>query len=243
MQFTLPGLHIAAEPAEAGLDEFVAAMRRSLKARGFRCGPAYPTPVAGSPDGRGCVVIRKKRNRRPPGEPQLQLYTMAGPFSLVITISEAHDQLAEAIGPVWLYPPAPPVVTPVTAIPSADLSSVEEMLIITRGNARLTAVVSAGLVQAPADQFVTASLSSLQSRNPNMAVGGWQHDVFLGGQPCIGYAFVHGGSLGAPVRSEFWWAGVVADRGIQLSVVGTKSIIDLDQARRLRDLVTPVWSS
>jgi hypothetical protein len=75
-----------------------------------------------------------------------------GPFSLVITISESHDELAEAIGPAWLYPPAPPVVTPVAAIP-------------------------------------------------------------------------------------------VADRGVQVSVSGAKSIIDLDQARRLRDLVIPVWSS
>jgi hypothetical protein len=243
MQFKLPGLHIAAEPAASGIDDFVETMRRSLKARGFHCGPAYPTPVAGYPDGRGCVIFQKKRNRRPQGEPQLQLYTMAGPFSLVITISESHGELAEAIGPVWLYPPAPPVVTPVAAIPTADLSSVEEMLIITRGNARLTAVVSAGLVQTPPDQFVTASLSSLQGRNPNMAVGGSQHDMFLGGQPCIGCAFVHGGSFGEPVRSEFWWAGVVADRGVQVSVSGAKSIIDLDQARRLRDLVTPVWSS
>jgi hypothetical protein len=246
MQFRLPGLHIAAEPADGatgGLDGFVAASRRSLKARGFHCGPAYLTPVAGYPDGRGCVIIRKKRGRAPQGEPRLQLYTMAGPFSLVMTISESHEELAQAIGPVWLYPPVPPVVTPVMAIPAADQSSVEETLVITRGSACLTAVVSAGVVQGPPGQFVAASLSDRTSRNPSLAVGGWRHDVFLGGQPCVGYAFVHGDTSMEAVRSELWWAGVVAGRGIQLSVTGTKSIIDPEQARRLRDLVTPSWSS
>lgn len=243
LQFRLPGVHIAAEPATVGLDDFAAAMRKRLKARGFHCGPAYRTPVAGFPDGRGCVVSRKKKRRAPPGERQLRLCTMAGPFSLVITISESHYEAAESIGPIWLTPPAPPAVTPVVRIPAADLSSVEERLIISQGTARLTATVSPGLVAEPPGQFVTAGLSRRQSQDPNMAVSGWQHDVFLGGQPCIGHAFVHGGQLGEAVRSEFWWAGVVAGRGVQISVLGTKSIIDPEQARRLRDLVTPVRSS
>jgi hypothetical protein len=242
MQFALPGLQVTVEPAAAGLDEFVETIRRRLKTRGYHCGPAYETPVAGYPDGRGRVVIRRKRGRAPQGEPQLQLYALAGPFSLVLTISEAHDELAAGIGPVWLYPPAPPAATPVVQIPAADLSSVTETLAITQGGARLAAVVSAGLVEVPPEQFVAASLSQLQSQHPTMAVGGWQHDVFLGGRPCIGHAFVHGSRIGENVRSEFWWAGVVAGRGVQISVVGTKSIIDLDQARRLRDLVIPLLS-
>jgi hypothetical protein len=241
MQFTLPGLQVTVEPAAVGLDDFTEMLRRRLKGRGFHCGPAYQTPVAGYPDGRGRVVIRKKRGRAPQGEPQLQLYTLAGPFSLVITISEAHDELAAGIGPIWLYPPTPPAATPVVQIPAADLSSVTEALTITQGSARLTATVWPGMVEVPPEQFVAARLRQLQGENPTMAVGGWQHDVFLGGQPCIGHAFVHGSRVGENVRSEFWWAGVVAGRGVQVSVVGTKSIITLEQACRLRDLVTPVW--
>jgi hypothetical protein len=239
MQFTLPGVQISAEPAAGGLDDLTEAIRRRLKTRGFRCGPAYETPVAGYPDGRGRVIIHRKRGRAPQGEPQLQLYTMAGPFSLVITISESHDELAQSLGPVWLHPPAPPAVTPVVEIPAADRSAVTEVLAITRGGARLTAIVSAGEIQVAPDQFVAASLRQRQRQNPAMGMGGWQHDVFLGGQPCIGHAFVHGGRIRENVRSEFWWAGVVAGRGVQVSVAGTTSIIDLDQARRLRDLVTP----
>ena len=55
------------------------------------------------------------------------------------------------------------------------------------------------------------------------------------------HTFVHGGiTAGDVVRSEYWWAGVVMERGIQVFVLGTRSIIDLDQARRLQDLAVLV---
>ena len=242
MRFRLPGVQILAEPATTSLDDFTEAVGKRLRRRGFRCGPTYATPVAVYPDGRGRVVLPRKRGRVPQGEPQIQLYTMAGPFSLVLTISEAHDELARRLGPVWLYPPAPPAVSPVAEIPAADLSCVTEVLTITQDGARLTAAVAAGLVQMPPDQFVAAGLALLQRENPTMAMGGWQPDVFLGGHPCTGYAFVHGSKIQENVRSGYWWTGIVSGRGIQVTVAGTTSIIDLDQARRLRDLVTPVWS-
>ena len=45
-----------------------------------------------------------------------------------------------------------------------------------------------------------------------------------------------GASLCDPVRSEFWWAGVAARRGIQIFALGTKSIIDPGQARQMANL-------
>jgi hypothetical protein len=241
LEFSLPGVHLTAEPAAAGLDDVVAAAGKRLKRRGFACGPVYPAPVAGFPDGQGRVVTQKKRGRRPAGPPQFQLYAMAGPYSLVMTASEADAGLIHGVGPIRLDPPVPPAVTPVVRIPAADQSGVEEKLVISRRAARLTAVVSPGLVAMAADQFAAASLYRRQSEQPNVAVDAGQPDTFLGGQPCIRHAFVHGGQMRDPVRSEFWWAGVVAGRGIQVSVTGTTTIIDLGQACRLRDLVMFGW--
>ncbi|MGH3159399.1 MAG: hypothetical protein ACRDNF_22885 [Streptosporangiaceae bacterium] len=71
-----------------------------------------------------------------------------------------------------------------------------------------------------------------------ISVNEGEPDMFLANQYCIRHTFVTGGvKAGSAVRSEYWWAGVVAGYGVQIFVVGTKSIIDLDQARGLKDAV------
>jgi hypothetical protein len=239
LRFKIGVVHVVLEPsATASIDHLVDTVGKRLKRRGYSCRPPAPSPVAGYADGRARVVAKKKRLRSPAGEPQLQLYTLVGPFSLMVTVAEAQAGLAHAFGPIIVYPPTPPAITPVVQIPGADTLAVEEKLMLTQGNVRLTGVVSPGLAAMSTDQFALARLESMRSRLPDMAVGDWQSDVFLGGRPCVRHTFVHGGvKAGTTVRSEYWWAGVVADRGIQIFVLGTKSIIDLNQAHQLQNFV------
>ncbi len=241
-RFKIGDVHLVLEPAATtSLDDFVDITGRRLRRRGYSCGPPYRAEVAGFADGRARVVAKKKRFRRPAGEPQLQLYALTGPYSLILTVTEAQAGLAACLGPIWLHPPASPAITPVVHMPAVGRSAVEEKLILARRNVRLTAVVSPGLITAPTDDFAITRLERMRSRLPDMAVGDWQPDVFLGGWPCALHAFVHGGvRAGEVVRSEYWWAGVVMNRGIQIFVLGTKAIIDLDQARRLQNLVVLV---
>jgi hypothetical protein len=234
-RFNVGGLNIVLQPAGCSLEAYLDIAQQRLKRKGWSCEAPYRAAVLGF-DGWARVVTKKKKLRRPAGEPQLQLYTMVGPYSLTVTVAEEQAALAQGFGPVRLDPAPPPVVTPVLRLP-ADISSVEEKLTITRPSERLTALVTPGLASMSTDQFVMTSLGQRQRQAPDIAVGDYQPDVFLGGWPCVRHTFVHGGNLQAAVRSEFWWAGVVADRGIQVSVIGTKSIIDQGEARRLQDLV------
>ena len=241
-QFKIGDLHLVLEPAATtSVDDFVDITGRRLRRRGYSCGPSYRAEVGGFADGRAWVVAKKKRFRRPGGEPQLQLYALTGPYSLILTVTEAQAGLADDLGPIRLDPPPSPAITPVVQMPAVGRSAVEEKLILTRRNVRLTAVVSPGLITAHTDDFAISRLERMRSRLPDMAVGDWQPDVFLGGWPCALHAFVHGGvRAGEVVRSEYWWAGVVMNRGIQIFVLGTKAIIDLDQARRLQNLAVLV---
>lgn len=241
-RFKIGDVHLVLEPAATtSPDDFADITGRRLRRRGYSCGPSYRAEVAGFADGRARVVAKKKRFRRPAGEPQLQLYALTGPYSLILTVTEAQAGLAADIGPVRLDRPAWPAITPIVQMPAVGRSSVEEKLILTRRNVRLTAVVSPGLITTSTDDFAITRLESMRSELPDMAVGDWQPDVFLGGWPCARHTFVHGGvRAGEAVRSEYWWAGVVMNRGIQIFVFGTKAIIDLDQARRLQDLAVLV---
>jgi hypothetical protein len=142
------------------------------------------------------------------------------------------------IGNIALYPASPPVITPIVRIFGADANAVQEKVTITRNWVKLTALVSPGRVTQSTEEFAMASLADLRSKLPDLAVDNWQPDVFLGGQPCIRDTFLRGGvNRSDPVRSEYWWAGVVNGRGIQLFVSSTRSIISLDEARPLRDVV------
>jgi hypothetical protein len=86
---------------------------------------------------------------------------------------------------------------------------------------RLTALAMPGQVTAPPEEYAVTSLSTILGNAPTLKVGDRQPDVFLGGWPCLRHTFVHTGtSPSSPVRSEFWWAGVVAGRGIQIFVLG-----------------------
>ena len=241
-RFKIGDVHLVLEPATTtSLDDFVDIAGRRLRRRGYSCGPSHRAEVAGFADGRARVVAKKKRFGRPAGEPQRQLYALTGPYSLILTVTEAHAGLAADLGPIRLDPPASPAITPVVRMSAVGWSSVEEKLILTRRNVRLTAVVSPGLITTSTDDFAITRLEAMRSRLPDMAAGDWHPDVFLGGWPCARLTFVHGGvRAGDVVRSEYWWAGVVMNRGIQIFVLGTKAIIDLDQARRLQDLAVLV---
>jgi hypothetical protein len=123
-------------------------------------------------------------------------------------------------------------------LPVPDPASVEERLTLSQAGVRPTALAAAGQVTASAEEYAMTSLATMLSHAPTLKVGDRQPDVFLGGWPCLRHTFVHtGASLRDPVRSEFWWAGVAAGRGIQIFALGTKSIIDLGQARQMANLV------
>jgi hypothetical protein len=240
LRFNLQGLNIVLQPAPS-LEAHMDATRKRLKRGGYKCGETYQAGVLGF-DGRARLVNRKKKGfRRPAGPPEVQMYAMVGPYALTVTVPQAQAETAQRFGPVRIDPAPPPIVTPVLHLP-AHASSVEEKLTITQGSARLTGLVVRGPVAMSTEQFVAASVSSLQRQMPNLAVGDYQPDVFLGGWPCVRQTFVHGGAQSL-VRSEFWWAGVVAERGIQVSVSGTKSIINSREARELQSLVTLVPSA
>jgi len=102
---------------------------------------------------------------------------------------------------------------------------------------RLTAMITRDPVTASSDQFAMDSLQGISSRLGNTAVSEGQPDTFLGGQYCIRHTFVLGGGTGSAVRSEYRWAGVVAGYGVQVFVLGTRTIINAESARRLMDYV------
>jgi hypothetical protein len=240
LRFNLQGLTITVQPASS-LEAHMEITRKRLKRRGWSCGAPYQAGVLGF-DGRARVIKPKRKGfRRPAGPPAVQSYTMVGPYALTVTVAQAQAGLAPGFGPVSIDPAPSPIVTPVVRLP-APASSVEEKLMITQGSARLTSLIVRGSVAMSTEQFVTASLGDLQRRMPNLAVGDYQPDVFLGGWPCVRQTFVHGGAQSL-VRSEFWWAGVVAERGIQVSVSGTKSIISQHEARELQSLVALIPSA
>jgi hypothetical protein len=100
-QFKIGDVHLVLEPAATtSVDDFVDVTGRRLRRRGYSCGPPYRPEVGAFADGRARVVAKKKRFRRPAGEPQ--------------------------------------------QMPAVGRSAVEEKLILTRRNVRLTAVVSPG---------------------------------------------------------------------------------------------------
>jgi hypothetical protein len=238
LRFQSGPLHVVVEPAGPSLDQFVETAGKRLRRAGFSCGPVSQVPVAGYPDGRARVLTKKKRRGNPAGEPQLQFYTLAGPYGVVLTVAQAQGALAEGFGPIQLYPAVQPAITPIVQLPVTDPASVQERLILSQAGVRLTAMAMAGQVTASAEEYALTSLNTMLGNAPTLKVGDRQPDVFLGGWPCLRHTFVHtGASLRDAVRSEFWWAGVAAGRGIQIFVLGTKSIIDLGQARQMANLV------
>jgi hypothetical protein len=239
LRFNVQGLNIVLQPAPS-LEAHLDTTRKRLKRRGWKCGEIYPAGVLGF-DGRARLVTRKKKGRRPAGPPEVQMYAMAGPYALTVTVAQAQADLAQSFGPIRIGPAPSPITTPVLHLP-ARASSVEEKLTITQGSARLTGLVVRGPVAMSTEQFVAAGLDARQRQDPNLAVGDYQTDVFLGGWPCVRQTFVHGGAQSL-LRSEFWWAGVVAERGIQVSVSGTKSIINQHEARELQSLVALIPSA
>lgn len=259
LQFSVGRLHVAVATAtESTLDQLVRASGKRLKRAGFSCLPPFPVEVAGFADGRGRVVTRKKKGRRPAGEPEFQVIAMSRPYSLTLTVPEAQADLVGDFGPVTVDQAAPPAIVPIvripvpgttvpgttvpgTTVPPATMPGatvVGERLILTERRARLTAMITREPVTASSDQYAMACLQEVTSRTKDIAISEGQPDTFLGGQYCLRRTSVVGGvKAGSSVRSEYWWAGVVAGYGVQIIVAGTKSIIDLDQARGLKDAV------
>lgn len=236
LQFTVGPASLAVETAAGSPEQFAETVRKRMRRRrrSYSFGPTYPAEVAGYP-GLARVITARKRRRLPASAPVIQMYTVLGPYAVMVTTPQGPTP--PGVGRVGLYPAAPPVTSPVVRLPAADPLSVEEKLTIVRGGIRLTGLVSPGRVVSSTEEFAMNTLNTLRSRVRDLAVDNWQPDVFLGGQPCIRDTFLRGGLRGDPVRSEFWWAGVVNGRGIQLFVSGTKSIINMDEARPLRDVV------
>jgi hypothetical protein len=237
-QFTVGPASVTVETAGGTAEQVAEKVRKRLQRRAYTVGPTSPAQVGGYP-GLWRVIQAKKRRRRPAGPPMAQMYTVVGPYSLMLTANQADAGFLATLGQVGLYPAAPPVITPVVRIPGADRYAVQEQVTITRDWVKLTGIVSRGQVTQSTDEFAMAKLAELRSRLVDMAVDNWQPDVFLDGRPCIRDTFLHGGAgrSSSMVRSEFWWAGVVGGRGIQLFVTATRSIISLDEARPLRDVV------
>lgn len=216
-------------------EQFADTVRKRLRKtnRGYKFGPVSPAQVAGY-QGVARALTGRKRRGKPAPPPATQMYTVVGPYAVTVTLTGPAQP---ALGSLGLYPAAPPVITPVVRLPDADPLSVEERLTISRGSIKLTAILSSGNVTGSADAYATGVLRTLQSQLADLAVDNSQPDVFLGGQPCVRAGFLRGGLRGQQIRSEFWWAGVVGGRGIQLLVSGTKSIISLQEALPLRDVV------
>ncbi len=237
LHFTVGQLTAIVETARGDVHQRAESARKRLGRRGYTVGPVSPAEVAGY-TGLSRIVCAKKRGKRPAGQPVIQMYTIIGPYSLTLSVPQTAAGFERSIGQVGLYPVAPPVITPIVRISGADANAAEEKITITRNWVKLTALVSRGRVTQSTDEFAMASLSALRSRLPDLAVDNWQPDVFLGGQPCVRDTFLRGGvNRSDPVRTEYWWAGVVNGRGIQLFVSATRTIISLDEARPLHDVV------
>jgi hypothetical protein len=237
-RFEVGPAQVIVEAAGGNVDQVAETARKRLHRRAYNVGATYPTQVAGYP-GLGRVVQAKKKGQRPAGPPVVQSYAIVGPYALILSVNQADAAFATSLGQVALYPAAPPVISPIVRIPGADRYDVRERVIITRDWVKLTGHMSKGHIIQSSEQFAMEKLAELRGLMVNMAVDNWQPDVFLGGQPCVRDTFLHGGTSrsNSMVRSEFWWAGVVGGRGIQLFVTATKSIISLDEARPLRDVI------
>ena len=237
-QFTVGPASVIVEAAGGTAEQVAEKARKRLQRMAYTIGPTTPAQVAGYP-GLSRVIQAKKKRKRPAGQPMVQMYTVVGPCSLMLTASQAQAGFLATLGQIGLYPAAPPVITPVVRIQGADRYAVSEQVSISRDWAKLTAKVSPGQVTQSSDEFAMARLADMRSRLVDMAVDNWQPDVFLGGHPCVRDTFLHGGTgrSSSIVRSEYWWAGVVGGRGIQLFVTASRSIISLDEARPLRDIV------
>jgi hypothetical protein len=234
--FTVGPVSLVVQPASGSPEQLAETARKRMRRRrrGYGFGPTNPAEVAGYP-GVARVITTKKRRGQPASPPVIQMYAIVGPYGVMVTSPQGSR--APAIGSVGLYPAAPPVISPIVRLPGIDPLSVEEKLTISRGSVKLTGIVSARPVTRSTDEFAMDVLAKLRSQIPDLAVDNWQPDVFLGGHACVRDTFLRGGLRGAPLRSEFWWAGVIAGRGVQLLVSGTKSIIDLQEAMPLRDVV------
>jgi hypothetical protein len=255
LRFTVGPAEVTLGIAKVGVEKFAENVRRRLRRRqrsavgpryyawpgfGYSTGygnrykfePTYPAQVAGYP---GLARVMTVKARRQAPQRVIQMYAIVGPYAMTLTVPET--QAAYDPGPVTLYPPAPPVITPVVRMPAASADTVGEKLTMDRGTLRLTGIVTPGRITMSTQDFALSTLADLRSRTPDLAVDNWQPDVFFGGLPCVRNTFLRGGlSGGSAVRSEFWWAGVVGGRGVQVFVSGTKSIIGLDDAR-LRDVL------
>jgi hypothetical protein len=236
MQFTVGPLTAMVETARGDVQQRAASAGKRLGRRRYTVGPVSPADVAGYA-GLSRIVCAKKWRNRPAGQPLTQMYTIIGPYALTLTLPQASAGFERSLGQVNLFPAAPPVITPIVRISGASASAVKEKVTITRNWVKLTALVSAGHVSQSTDEFAMASLNALRSQLRDLAVDQWQADVFLGGYPCVRDTFLRGGMNRDAVRSEYWWAGVVNGRGIQLIVSATKSIISFDEARPLSDVV------
>jgi hypothetical protein len=234
-QFTVGPVSLVVQAATGSPEQLAETARKRMRRRrrGYTFGPTYPAEVAGYP-GVARVISTRNRRRLPPSPPMIQMYTIVGPFGVMVTSPQGLR--VPAIGSVGLYPAAPPVISPIVRLSGIDPLSVEEKLTISRGSMKLTGIVSARPVTSSTDDFAMGVLAKLRSQIPDLAVDNWQPDVFLGGHACVRDTFLRGGLRGSPIRNEFWWAGVIAGRGVQLLVSGTKSIINLQEAMPLRDV-------
>lgn len=236
-RFTIGKIAVGVEAARGDLQQRAETAGKLLKRSGYTAGPASPASVAGYA-GLARVISVKKRSKRPAGQPILQMYTILGPYSVTLSVPLDAAGAERSLGQITLSPAAAPVMCPVVRIPGASASAVEEKIKITWDRVRLSALVSPGRLTSSTDEFAMTSLATLRARLPDMAVDNWQPDVFLGGQPCLRDTFLHGVSnTKSLVRSEYWWAGVVNGRGIQVFVTATRSIISLDEARPLTGAV------
>ena len=241
LRLTLPHLIISAEPAGPGVDPYLQLVRKRLKARRYVIEQPFRAEVAGNPDGRGQWVAPKgsKQDR------QLQLYAVAGGVAIMITASQANAGCIPAAGPVQFAHPPVPGLLPLVRLPAVDSSAVEERItLVHKGGpgpgVKLAAIVTARTVTASADGYAAEALARLRQRSPDLAIGEPEPDAFLGGHYCIRRTLLHSSaSLRAATRNEFWWAGVVAGRGVQVSALGLNSIIGLPAAAWLRDLIRP----
>ncbi len=244
LRLRLPHLIISVEPAGPGIDQYLQTVRKRLKARRYVFEQAFPAEVAGNPDGRGQWVAPKgnKQNR------QLQLCAVTGGVAIMITASQASAGFIQAAGPVQFAHPPVPGLLPLVRLPAVDSSAVEERItLVHKGGPgpgiRLAAIVTARTVTGSADGYAAGALARLRQRSPDLAIGEPEPDVFLGGHYCVRRTLLHSSaSLRAATQNEFWWAGVVAGRGVQVSALGLNSIIGLPPAAWLRDLIRPAAS-
>jgi hypothetical protein len=232
--FTVGQVTLVVQPASGNPEQLAETARKRMRRtrKGYTFGDIYPADVAGYP-GVARLVTARARRRLPPSAPVIQMYTVVGPYGVMVTTPEAAA--GPGLGTVGIYPAVPPVITPIVRLPGNDRLSVEEKVTVTMGNLKLTGIVSRGQVTSSTDEFAMRVLNTLRSRIQDLEVDQWQPDVFLGGQACVRDTFLRGGLRSDPVRSEFWWAGVVGGRGIQLFVSG-KTIIELREALPLRDV-------